>query len=237
MPWKMNKFGESKYVVSVYTKEELPTWGEVYYDFFKNEINFYDPNNKEHQTPDLYWKIPKRKYILAIICNQFNKMLFEDGLRNEIIELLKDVDVVDFRFSIQSIKSYENINKAIEKFNIETDINPPIYTIPLPTGKKNPFIINDFPRINVNDLKGFLSLYLWIVIKPDNEESKLLELSTLSENNNQLLYDKIMEYMMKIFIEYFEGDAVGWKDINGNIIDSGIKDNDSCNGVGYDPAL
>lgn len=236
MPWKINKFGEPRYIVSIYTKEELPTWGEVYYDFYKNGIIFYDPNNKEHQTLDLYWKIPKRKYILSIVCNQFNKMLFEDGLRNKIIEFFKDSDIVDFRFSIQSIKSFKNIDKAAEKFNMETDIAPPIYTVPLPTGKKNPFIVNDFTRININDIKEFLSLYLWVVIKND-DESKLLELSPLSEDKNQLLYDKIMKYILAVYIEYFEGDGVGWKDENGNIIENEIKDNNSCNGVGYDPAL
>lgn len=237
MPWKEDKFGEYKYyVTSIYTKEELPTWGEVYYDFYKNNIFFYDPNNEKHQVNDLYWKIPKRKYILAIICNQFNKMLFEDGMRNKLLDLLKDDNVVDLRFSIQSIKSMNNIDKISREFNMETNMAPPIYTIPLPSGVKNPFIINAFKRINVKDLKGFLSLYLWIVFKYNNEESKLLELSSLNENTNQILYDKIIELIMQPFIEYFEGEGVGWKDEYGNLIDS-EPGNNSCNGVGYDPAL
>lgn len=233
MPWKINENGEREYVVSIYTKEELPTWAEVYEDFYKGRVLFYDPNDESHQKLDTYWKIPKRKYILAIICNQFNKMLFEENMKNSIIESIHNMNIIDIRFIIDPIKKFDDIIN-VDINEIKTEIAPPIYTMPLPNGKKNPFIINKHKRININKLDKILALSLLVTIEKDQEPITLF-ISPIDDQQTYL-YDKIMKKMMYPYIEYFEGSGIGWKDENGNIMElDPLKRN--CSGAGYDPAL
>ena len=86
MPWNKDINGDPKYDLSVYAKEELPTWSEVYNEFYKQKMFSYSITDPSQQTIDPYWKIPHMKYIIMTVCNQFNKMIFEDGYKDEIIK-------------------------------------------------------------------------------------------------------------------------------------------------------
>ena len=55
MPWKIDNNGEQVYIASKYAKEELPTWAEIYEDFWLNENFAY--SEKEGNDKDLYWNI------------------------------------------------------------------------------------------------------------------------------------------------------------------------------------
>lgn len=255
MPWINSGDEDSKYKVSIYTKEELPTWAEVYEDFYLNKSFTYDPHDPTHQEPDLYWKIPRRKYLLSIICNQFNKMLFEDGMLKDLVSFL-DKDVLgctDVRFSCEPIENY-NINNAtfaehvqnyesfivecekiIDKTLLGSTLPPPIYTIPLPTGEVNPFITSKHPRIDVNTIDRKMCLVPIIKLHSIDNENNIVTPLPYEEWNKDK-YDKIIEFMMKPFRDYFEGSSVGWKDDSGNVITSEPVKR-ACNGVGYDPAL
>lgn len=254
MPWKKNKNGDNVYIPSIYTKEELPTWAEVYEDFYMNKFFVYDPNDPSHQRLDLYWKIPRRKYLLSVICNQFNKMLFEDGMLKDLVEILnKDAwGCTDVRFSCEPIEDYNPANakgnveedykkfviqwkKMIDKTLLGSTLAPPIYTIPLPSGEINPFITSRHPRIDINAIDRKMCLIPIIKLHDIGNEYSIAAPLPYEEWNKDKYYS-IIEFMMKPFKDYFEGDSVGWKDENGNIILSEPTKH-SCNGVGYDPAL
>jgi len=218
------------YKPSIYVKEELPTWSEVYEEFYLGKQFSYDPNNPDDQTIDTYWKIPHKKFLIATACNQFNKMLFEDGLKDQIIaelnsKLLYEISGLQFicgnnMSDIKFMNRYsDNYKDAFEKI-IE------IYTIPLPTGKENPFIKSNYNRININNLDGNISIHPIMKVYDTNIGTVIT--SPLSYTN---IFNTIMEVIIKQFRDYFNGD-IGWKDDNGNLIegDPGCR---NCTGAGY----
>ncbi len=275
MPWTTDENGERKYKVSLYAKEELPTWNEVYEWISGENALVYDPTDKSQEL-DPYWKIPVRKYRLATICNQFNKMLFEDGMYQSLIDKLsQDSDpniysnILDIRFVLEMFPDPDTIKKmglaksdidgvniyndSMNKFIKEKSLGdpstpPPIYTIPLPNGERNPFITNDFPRINVNDLDMY-PLCIVPVMKigitgPTDTDIKgafCLHMSDprltsmLDKKQASISYANIISFMIRPFQEYFEN-GVGWKDENGKLIER-EPDKPLCQGVGVDPAL
>ncbi|MCM1220104.1 MAG: hypothetical protein NC548_37000, partial [Lachnospiraceae bacterium] len=65
MPWVLDENGNKKYTPSIYAKEELPTWNEFYNEFYKSGNYTYD-GGKDVFEIDPYWKIPRKKYLLAV---------------------------------------------------------------------------------------------------------------------------------------------------------------------------
>lgn len=242
MPW-IDTDGDKEYKVSIYAKEELPTWSEVYEEFYKRNNFVYYPDKIEDQELDQYWKIPRLKVLLATVCNQFNKMLFEDGIKRKILKsLYYDNDYcrnpVDIRFICEindPVSCKINWNEIFLKKNVGGPLPPPIYTIPLPSGKVNPFITSSVERININDIQTPMSVYPIISYKPD-DESVVLYAPIYIDDTQRSGYMKVLDIMMKTFKDYFEGSGIGWKDANGNLIESDPMKR-SCDGVGYDPAL
>lgn len=179
MPWIKDCNGNDKYIVSTYAKEELPTWQEMYNWLQKKEY-IHDPSVDDYIEP--YWNIPHRLYTIAIVCNELNKMIFEDGKQNSFLELLNnkqeeiDYTIIDARWIITN-ELYDDIIKLVKMINNnnstiyadhefitknklfmqmigfnDMSTPPPIYTISLPSRKENPFIINNHKRINVTSL-------------------------------------------------------------------------------------
>lgn len=256
MPWKINKSGDKKYQVSMYAKEELPTWAEIYEEFYQKKSFVYDPKNKDHQELDLYWKIPKRKYILATVCNQFNKMIFEDGFKDDMIAMInKDIvsDCCDIRFSCEPIENFDpsgmhdddiqtNYDTFVDSWKNAIDSQfvgrheaPPIYNIPLPSGEDNPFITSKHPRTNINTISTPLCLFP--IIKLHNTGSEYSIFTPLPFKSDSCEdYNMIIAFMMSQFKDYFEGSDIGWKNSDGTVIESDPMKR-SCDGAGYDPAL
>ena len=87
---------------SIYVKEDLPTWSEVYYEFYKNKTFSFD-HEDDNQLNDIdkYWKIPRRKVLLATVANQFNKMLYEDGYSDKFMTFLNNNITKFFYLEIQ----------------------------------------------------------------------------------------------------------------------------------------
>lgn len=255
MPWVTDKNGEQQYKLSIYAKEELPTWSEIYDLFYTQKQFVYDPSSSDAEDLDLYWKIPKKKYLLAIVCNQFNKMLFEDDMKKDLMTFIHNEirdDCIDVRFTCEPIDDYElpedlktikedyerfvtRWKKAIDDKFVGTNMAPPIYTFPLPTGATNPFIISKHPRVNVNNIHTRMCIVPILKFgRPGNDYSIAAPLPY--EEWNKSDYNKIIEFMMQPFKEYFEGAGIGWKDQDGNLLEVDPLKR-SCDGAGYDPAL
>lgn len=199
MPWIKNEDGTTIYKVSLYTKEELPTWNEVYNEWYQN---VYDEN-----ILDTYWKIPKQAYLNAIICNQFNKMVFEDGYQDGLINFINthklflqmfDVypvvsKVIDVRFVAEDIhdkslagttnlleyhKSF--VSFAKEKYKCGDSLTPPPIYTPFGDGEENIFVVNNHPRIHIPSLEYENTIFNIIVSCSVNDEIYILSLN-LSE--------------------------------------------------------
>lgn len=179
MPWIKDMHNIDRYIPSLYTKNELPTWDEVYNEFYKKELFFYDPKNpKDKYDLDPYWKIPRKLYLFATICNQFNKMLFENNYKDTVInfvnmEFLKELNNNDspfhgYNFNLLDIRckcgpptppiiSKDNLHKDVmllstynDCFNIDMDKPPMIYTLPHPKNIPDIFITNNHKRQNIS---------------------------------------------------------------------------------------
>lgn len=128
MPWK-----NGNYVVSVYTNNELPTWNEVYEEFYKGQyyLNPDSFDNDKLTQIDLYWKIPRWKVLVAICCNEFNKCIHEDE---------KFPDYKDMMVMASDWHWLNYVNRL------------PIYSIDHPANKEDIFIIANekVSRISVN---------------------------------------------------------------------------------------
>lgn len=216
-----------EYRPSIYTKEELPTWSEVYEEFYLNNQFMYDSNNINDQIEDNYWKIPHKKYLIAIVCNQFNKMLYEDMLMPQITEKISkaiNIPVKSLQFVFGQIDKPQHIHEiSTEEFF--KDIYE-IYTIPLPTGKENPFILSQYNRIDVSKMDG--NLFLFPILDMSIDDDKRISSPYLYN----VIFHKVIEVMIEMYKEYFEGENIGWKDSDGKLIE-GDPSCHTCTGAGY----
>jgi hypothetical protein len=258
MPYIDGPNDEKKYVPSKYAKEELPTWNEIYNEFYKKEAWSYDPANVSHQTEDLYWKVPHLKILLGWICNQFNKMIFEDGAKQTILDFINkeypdefSTTASDIRFMLlngsMSDPNIDRLELILNESNIGKDVPPPIYTCEIPfTGKRSLFASNH-PSININELDQTVRIIM-IIKDSYNPNHFITSLRPLGEDNfecqgvvltgtkldyesfnlNSEIFLGIISELLKDIIAYFEGDFVGWKDANGNPINGDTEVKPGC---------
>lgn len=250
MPWHTDENGEVRYTVSLYTKDELPTWTELYAECYCGEKFCYDPKNVGHQIRDPYWNIPKRKFILATVCNQLNKMLFEDGKLAETLAFISSEilpGTIDIRFSCEPID--DGVSKMMSSDDKEhwarcvTDalvgekFTHPIYTIPNPNGTPNFFIINKtIPRRDISTMNKFLCLHPYILFEdPNGSKSNLMIYTPLPFIDDQKDdHHKIIEFLLKDVIGYFSGE-IGWKNPMGELVENIVHPKKCLSG--RDPAL
>lgn len=227
MPWKIDETGKKKYEISIYDKECLPTWDEIYNKFYKNQIFKYDPDNQEHQIlQDVYWKRPSRKLLLAWTCNQLNKMIFEDGI--DVVEFINNKYGVSFdklHFIIiedSLIKEGAILPECIVDL-IDLKGPPKIYSCKIPSTNQYSVFQTKHPQINIDDLIG----HVRIVAAASTDVG--ISIPTYDE-----LLD-IINFILKDIINYFEN-GIGWKDKEGNMmpVDQPSR---NCEGAGFDPAL
>ena len=237
----------SEQKVSNYTTDDLPTWGEIWEQFWLNKVFFYDPldpaHNVEGMTPntnpeellnreDPYWKMPHRMLLLGWVANQFNKMLFEDGCIEKIAPFLRkrmdkpeDAEI-DMVFFLQDDDSLECPHPM--------EMNPMVYFVTRPNGERH-FLATKHPSINMGDLKGKIFLAISIMIEdaefiyPVNEggigEDIVVELLKTP-------YGSANESIWK----YYEG-TIGFKDEHGEVMESEAPQRRGCVGSGMDAAL
>ena len=255
MPWIKdgNGVGEDKYVVSkYYGKDDLPTWDQIYNEFWIPETFGYDPDDPEQNLEgvpessqptelikrmDLYWKLPHRKVLLMWICNQFNKMLFEDENRTRMLDFMKLPGVSlfdDIRFWIVEIK--EDDRQIYDLSVIETDgimlgsdSPPPTLTLNRPNGTVDPFAPK-CPRVNINVFSRKFDLV--IVLRGLEQDIPFFIL-----NSSNPRYRPIISELLAEVRDYFEGDQVGWKNFDGSALPSQAPLKRGCDDSGVDPAL
>lgn len=248
--WKTDKNGIETYHASIYAKEELPTWNEIYNEWYKKNRVSWDPFVKlKDGELDTYWKIPKVKYLLATVCNEFNKMIFEDTdwfgldkISDSLLSVIKKNDdiadsshisrVADVRFVLRIEDSnQERLNINSDKPNRGHFINPPkIYTFKNPNGNPNPFITN-YSRIDVTNED---ILHMSVMITVEYDDGKQSTVTSVYDPDITNLGAIIINEMIKPFKDYFEN-GVGWKDKDGNIISEIDKGKDYERAA--DPAL
>lgn len=209
MPWNENKNGEKVYILSLYAKEELPTWGELH-ELYSRGKYFYDPEDQDDQSLDIYWKIPRQKYLLAMLCNQLNKMIFEDHFDYHkcLCGEKKRSRVIDLRFMLTDPPE-DGLDKWIIDQLFETSYPPPIITVPMPDGSKNPFIVNNHPRININDL-GYIKLIPVLMLGDEAGNKSINVLNNENEDTSECR-NYIIDGFFEEYKKYFE-EPVGWKD-------------------------
>ena len=216
MPWTTDQNGDAIYEPSIYAKEELPTWNEIYNEFYKKEYyrdRSIDPEDQRWNEIDPYWNIPRYKYLLGTVCNQFNKMLFEDGYRIKIMDKLAeqgilvydtgDSAIVDIIFTCDpftgddDLPHYDSLNKA-----------PTIYTIPHPKGVVNPFW-SEYPRVGITRyteplvFRAVLDIDTGYEITDERFQGKTETIYDVYEYSYPDIFDAIMKIMLEPMDEYF----------------------------------
>lgn len=195
-------------MASIYTKDELPTFSEMYFHFYRKKLFVCSEDTKEMEP---YWNIPVDKFVLMVSCNQLNKMIFEDGFKKNI--MIQFPDIKDIRFILTDDDT--TVGDYKDKFNAVSDVAPPIYTIPLPTGKENVFIVNKHPRISSTDMNA------------DEYQLKALINGNKTISPVDDLSQRILQIMMFKYEDYFNNMEENLK--------KGEYKNNFCVS-GYDPA-
>ncbi|MDE6852689.1 MAG: hypothetical protein K2J67_09420 [Lachnospiraceae bacterium] len=183
---------------SVFSQTELPTWSEIYDDYytkmFLKRDNVYDPDDGSYPN-DPYWKVPRRKVLIALVCNQFNKMIYEDNYKDPLIKLInqtytKDVFtgsavVFDVRFSATVIpdmgkgyqvlgaEEWDNFERArfsnpeALSFIAGTDFH--IYSFTNPNGHEDPFVTNH-TRLNIDKINSLMCVFPMVKISANDND-------------------------------------------------------------------
>lgn len=213
---------------SIYHKECLPTWDQMYNEFFLNKMFTYDPASKDQQDIDPYWKRPHRKMLLGWACNQLNKMIFEDKVNvvpfaNEEFKI--ECDEVRFTLTDDKLSSLQQTEEEC----IEKGIPPPIIECDMPSslGMKSLFSTGH-PSVNI-DMYNYYTYLTVCMYKRKIPQ----HFCTTTYHKFQLF--QVIAFVMKSIITYFER-GIGWKDEHGNVIPSEPASH-NCQGAGIDPAL
>jgi hypothetical protein len=227
MSWKKGRSGERVYVASIYDKDCLPTWDEIYNKFYKQQMFRYDPNNSDHKLSlDAYWNRPYRKMILGWMCNQLNKLIFEDGI--DAVQFLRNKHGVPFHrvyfVLAEEDPSQEDaifMDNMDHYFQLETA--PEIYSCKIPSTNEYSVFSSEHPHVNIDELDGPIR----IIALTSNKMG-------ISMGSTEQFWE-LVTFVLKDVINYFEN-GIGWKDDDGKVIpsDQCCK---KCEGAGFDPAL
>lgn len=241
-----------------FVKEDLPTWNEVYYEYYKKHTRVYEPNNElMNLKMDKYWGIPRRKFIIATVTNQFNKDLYTDGMLEKLTYMLEHTTINEMRKLVGIVFACEDAptlavdtvygySEKLTEYNAWRDkyitdcfifnhiCRIPIYTLTMPDKKPNPFILpNEHnKRIMVDDITS--NMHIYPILFYDTESGVKFEIPD-ADAGTFIKYNYIMEIMMSKYKEYFEN-GVGWKDEDGKLVDK-LPNETNCVGSGVDPAL
>jgi hypothetical protein len=239
MPWRTAEDGTKKFFICKACIQELPTWNEIYNDFWLGKMYTFDPTNPEHIVPDMYWKIPHRQMVIGWMANQFNKDIFEEeGIRDQVFKFIIDnsrtvcddtIYPIDVRFDIVGLNKEVSVDLAYLNGDISNLEQPAVYTCELPSTGKRFELATDWPTINIKSFND-TTIELRILIQDDDSIHVLHYTSPLYE----MIIEKILN--IKGVIKYFTGEKVGWKDEAGVLLESqpAIR---GCSGSGMDPAL
>jgi hypothetical protein len=155
MPWIKSKDGSMGYKAShIYFKADLPTNAE-FLDFV--EAKNYSYTYSEELEVDRYWEVHKQKRLLSVCCNQLNKIIFEDGLKDKLIEYLNGVNndkYTDVRFIIGDYEAMSECVINIKIAHMMTDTPPNVYYVKKVAN--DPFVsISKHKRTDITDWTTF----------------------------------------------------------------------------------
>lgn len=223
MPWHTDTNGEKSYKPSLFAKEELPTWDELYKEFWLEKVFVYDPNDPTHQTPDLYWKRPHRKMLLSWVCNQLNKMVCEDKVITDLTDETTGLQMIRFIILEDGVDIRTSILKSTGITLTFTKAIPPvIYNCKIPSTGTYSIFTTNHPRIDIDEFKNKIEL-VGIYSEPGGAY-QMPETDLIS----------FINIVLEDVVKYFEN-GVGWKDHDGHLVP--YKQITYCQGAGVDPAL
>ena len=167
--------------MTIYDIDCLPTWNEIYNEFYLNKIFTYE--SSKHKELDTYWQRPRRKILLAFICNQLNKMIFEDKVIFTNDHNKKLIQYIDVRFMLDS----KSIDIDFDnKFNLNATLEndpPKIYRCKLPSTNEYSIHKSDYHFIDIDDLDDItlgLQLYtgysFYHIYHPDMKFNEVLKI-------------------------------------------------------------
>lgn len=172
-----------------YCKDELPTWHEIYYDFYLKDSFCY--NNEIDSDLDLYWKEPRKKVLLGFICNQLNKMIFEDKtISLEFVkELFNNNKIINFYFLLS------------DDIEVSTDLPPAIYSLKIPSTKQFSIFSSSHKRKDISLIQRNFEIKLILVESP-------YDFQIINYTDDK--FRKVLITVIEPVIDYFK-EPIGWK--------------------------
>lgn len=159
-------------------------------DWYELPIKSYDPATDSTDL-DMYWKIPRKQLLIALACNQFNKMIIEDGYLDDLLKLI-------------SVMNGTNITPKDAVFvpfpSCELPEPSEIYCFTSPSGRPDIFIRREYPHRLINDPTDPMELTLFI----ENLSGVWLPI----DHDEESAYNDIIMYMMGPYLEYFSSSAM-----------------------------
>ena len=155
MPWIKSKDGSMSYKASnTYFKADLPTNAE-FLDFVEGKN--YSYTYSEKLEDDRYWEVHKQKRLLSVCCNQLNKIIFEDELKDKLLEYLDEghkAKYIDVRFIIGDGITMSDAILNISNTHMMADTPPNVYYVK--KVENDPFVsMSTHNRTDITDWTTF----------------------------------------------------------------------------------
>lgn len=196
MVWVRNDNGSFEYKASkIYFKSILPTNAE--FIKFINDRSYTFQSSKDTEM-DRFWKVPHQKYLMAICCNQLNKIIYEDNHDSAALEYLSSSHVmkcVAMAFILITHDNYESDTFEMSEYlsYLEGSMPPPTYFITKMFD--DPFTsISTHEKIDITDSSEWGHFDLALITQYKNNESAKYDIS-ISCNTDELnvVMNKLLE--------------------------------------------
>lgn len=175
--------------MNIYCKDDLPTWHEMYHEFWNEQLFYFDP--EEYNELNLYWKTEHSRMIIGFACNQLNKMISEN--KDQLLEFIRN------NFNDFNIKNfYFILSNDIE---ICEDGSPSIYSLKIPSTKQFSIFSSNHKRKDLSEINKKVELKLIVVKEP-------YDFQIISIDNPK--FKEILNKIMIPIIDYFT-EPIGWK--------------------------
>lgn len=175
--------------MNIYCKDELPTWHEMYYEFWSKKLFQFNPLIDNEM--DLYWNTEHNRMILGFACNQLNKMINDS--KEELLTFVRQL------FDNYKIKNFYFI--LSNDIDINDDGIPCIYSLKIPSTKKFSIFSTEYKRKDLQEITQ--NIELKIIIVESSYDFKIIDTS-------QAEFIEILSKVINPIIEYFT-EPIGWK--------------------------
>ena len=175
--------------MNIYCKDDLPTWNEMYYEFWNNKLFYFNPS--DHNEMDLYWNTEHNRMILGFACNQLNKMISDskEQLLSFIQNIFNDFNIKNFYFILSN------------DVEISEDTIPCVYALKIPSTKQFSIFSSNHKRKDLAEINKNIELKL-ILVK-STYDFQIIDIANP-------IFNKILNKVMVPIIDYFT-EPIGWK--------------------------